>query len=341
MKPLGTLRIPNAEGLAFAREKLRACLVAAGLSHVDAAQHTVLMSQALRRALPAELGVFLSREHTLIRLEATCLVQGRLELALPAPVAKPAALSEILARLTREELLHDLERQVAERTADLERERARSDSLLANMLPKVIAARMKRGETNIADAQVASVLFADLKGFTVLSSSRRPEQIVALLDRIFTEFDKLAQEHGLEKIKTIGDAYMAAAGLPLPQPDHALRAARMALRMIDALYRVRADFDAELDLRVGVHAGPVVAGVIGSTKYAYDIWGDTVNVASRLESHGTPGRVHISEELRRALPDTFECEERGPIEVKGKGTMVTFWLIAEHESGKPLPKASS
>jgi class 3 adenylate cyclase len=331
MKPLGTLRIPNAEGLAFAREKLRACLVAAGLPHVEAAQHTVLLSQALRRTLPAELGIFLSREHTLIRLESPCLVRGRLELPLPAKVAKPSALSEILARLTREELLHDLERQVAERTADLERERARSDSLLANMLPKVIAARMKRGETNIADAQVASVLFADLKGFTVLSSSRRPEQIVALLDRIFTEFDKLAQEHGLEKIKTIGDAYMAAAGLPLPQPDHALRAARMALRMIDVLHHLRADFDAELDLRVGVHAGPVVAGVIGSTKYAYDIWGDTVNVASRLESHGTPGRVHISEELRRALPERFECEERGPIEVKGKGTMVTYWLVAERE----------
>ena len=334
MKPLATLRIPNAEGLAFAREKLRECLEAGGRARVEAAQVTVVVSQALRRALPAELTVLLSAEGTLLRIEADCLAQGRLELSLPVPVSKPLLLSEILGRLTREELLDDLERQVEERTADLQRERARSESLLLNMLPRVIAARMKRGETNIADAQVASVLFADLKGFTVLASQRSPEQIVTLLDRIFTEFDALAREHGLEKIKTIGDAYMAAAGLPLPQPDHVVRAARMALGMVQKLKTLRDELAADLDLRVGVHAGKVVAGVIGSTKFAYDIWGDTVNVASRLESHGAPGRVHVSEDFRRALPATFECEERGPIEVKGKGTMQTYWLIAERASGR-------
>jgi len=329
MMTLGTLRIPNAEGLAFAREKLRACLEATGLDRVTAAQTTVLVSQSLRRALPADLTVLLSTDGTQLRIEAGCLAGGSFDLALPAVVSKPSTLSAILGRLTREELLHDLERQVSERTADLERERARSESLLVNMLPKVIAARMKRGETTIADAQVASVLFSDLKGFTVLASQRAPEEIVSMLDRIFTAFDELAREHGLEKIKTIGDAYMAAAGLPLPQPDHAERAARMALGMVEKLDALRPELRADLHLRVGVHCGPVVAGVIGSTKYAYDLWGDTVNVASRLESHGSPGRVHVSEDFRRALPATFECEERGPIEVKGKGTMSTFWLLGE------------
>ena len=330
MIPLGTLRIPNPEGLAFAREKLRACLVAAGLPRVAASQVTAQVSQGLRAQLPVELQVLLSREGTWLRLETTGPRSNPIQLELPKAVTQPAELTNILAQLTREELLHDLERQVEERTAALEQERARSESLLLNMLPKVIAARMKRGETNIADAQVASVLFADLKGFTQLSSCRPPEEIVVLLDRIFSDFDRLADEYGLEKIKTIGDAYMAAAGLPLPQPDHAARAARMALKMVTALHAVRDDLQLDLDVRVGVHAGPVVAGVIGRTKFAYDIWGDTVNVASRLESHGEPGRVHISENLRSALPDSFECKERGPIEIKGKGLMETYWLVAEH-----------
>ncbi|HEY6080546.1 MAG TPA: adenylate/guanylate cyclase domain-containing protein [Polyangiaceae bacterium] len=329
MTPLGVLRIPNPEALAFAREKLRACLVAAGLPRVAASQLTAQVSQGLRAGLPAELRVVLSTEGTSLRLETDRSPVRLMELALPRAVARPGDLAKILGQLTREELLHDLERQVEERTADLARERERSESLLANMLPKVIAARMKRGETNIADAQVASVLFADLKGFTVLSSCRPPEEIVVLLDRIFTEFDRLADEHGLEKIKTIGDAYMAAAGLPLPQPDHAARAARMALKMIPALHALRDELRVDLDVRVGVHAGPVVAGVIGKAKFAYDIWGDTVNIASRLESHGAPGRVHISEGLRCALPESFDCEQRGPIEVKGKGMMTTYWLLAE------------
>lgn len=329
MRQLGALRIPTTTALPFAREKLRACLVAAGLPRVVASELTGRLSQTLRRGLPAELRVSLLPDAAQLRLEITGSAEKPIELALPRPVSKPAQLVEILAQLTREELLHDLECQVKERTADLERERQRSESLVMNMLPQVIAVRMKRGETNIADAQVATVLFADLKGFTVLSSTRPPEEIVTLLDHMFTEFDRLAQTHGLEKIKTIGDAYMAAAGLPLPQPDHAARAARMGLEMIGVVREVRAHFGVELDVRVGIHSGTVVAGVIGKSKYAYDVWGDTVNVASRLESHGEPGRVHVSESLCRALPESFEWEERGVIDVKGKGAMATYWLLRE------------
>ena len=232
----------------------------------------------------------------------------------------------ILNRLTREELLSDLEHQVQERTADLERERERSERLLRNMLPGVIARRMKDGEA-IADTHEATVLFADIKGFTVLASERSANEVVAILDRIFSEFDAIAQKHGLEKIKTIGNSYMAAAGLPVPQPDHVDRAVLMGLDMIAAMPRLRDELDLTIDVRIGVHTGPVVAGVIGTQKYAYDIWGDTVNVASRMESHGEPGRLQVSDEVRQVLGSRYHLEDRGMIEIKNHNSMRTWFVL--------------
>ena len=203
-------------------------------------------------------------------------------------------------------------------------ERAKSERLLANMLPEPIAERLKRKPQAIADGfDAVSVLFADIVGFTPLSATMQPHALVELLNRVFSCFDELARAHGLEKIKTIGDAYMAVAGLPSPREDHASAAAEMALAMRDEIGRVS---DGRLVLRIGVHAGPVVAGVIGVSKYSYDLWGDTVNTASRMESHGAPGAIHASAEFRASAGDGFVWEERGTVNIKGKGPMRTFWL---------------
>ena len=206
-------------------------------------------------------------------------------------------------------------------------ERARSERLLLNILPAPIAERLKASEESIAEhSDGVTVLFADIVGFTPLSARKTPRALVELLNRIFSEFDALADAHGLEKIKTIGDAYMAVAGLPQPWPDHAARAARMALAMRDATARVSAETGEELALRIGLHSGPVVAGVIGRRKFTYDMWGDTVNTASRMESHGVPGAIHCTEATAMLLKGVFQLQPRGAMEIKGKGEMRTFLL---------------
>ncbi len=208
-------------------------------------------------------------------------------------------------------------------------ERAKSERLLANMLPQQIAERLKQRPQAIADGfEAVSVLFADIVGFTPLSATMQPQALVELLNRVFSRFDELARVHGLEKIKTIGDAYMAVAGLPAPREDHARAAAEMALAMRDEIGRVS---DGKLALRIGLHAGSVVAGVIGVSKYSYDLWGDTVNTASRMESHGAPGAIHVSAEFRAFAGDGFVWEERGAVDIKGKGPMHTFWLARRAE----------
>ncbi len=213
--------------------------------------------------------------------------------------------------------------------AELEAERAKSDKLLLNILPGPIAARLKAGERRIAeDIPTATVLFADLAGFTKLSSERNAGQIVEMLDGIFSEFDLLAQKYGLEKIKTIGDAYMVAGGVPLRMDDHAAAVARMALDM-RALLRARPELFGNIQIRIGIHSGPVVAGVIGHHKFIYDLWGDTVNTASRMESHGLPGEIQVSREVFNALNTSFLFEERGAMEIKGKGKMDVFLLRHE------------
>lgn len=207
----------------------------------------------------------------------------------------------------------------------LERERARTEALLRNLLPDAIAARLKDGPAVIADGlDEVTVLFADLKGFSNLATEITPAELVGRLDRVFSAFDELAREHGLEKIKTMGDAYMAVAGAPDPRPDHAVAAATMARAMIDRL----AALEPSLSIRVGLASGPVVAGVIGRTKHSYDLWGETVNLASRMESHGLPGRVQLAARTRALLGDGFPVEDRGAIELKGLGPTPAYLLTA-------------
>ncbi|MGI8723926.1 MAG: adenylate/guanylate cyclase domain-containing protein [Methyloceanibacter sp.] len=211
-----------------------------------------------------------------------------------------------------------------------ERARAEADALLANILPEAIADRLKeRPGVRVADSVAeASVLFSDLVGFTALARQLGAERTVHLLDEIVTEFDRLAAAHGVEKIKTIGDGYMAVAGVSAPQPDHLLRLARMALRLPGLVQRLSSAHGVDMKIRIGIAGGPVMAGVIGADKFSYDVWGETVNLASRLESHGLPGEIQVSHAVREALGDGFVFEARGSIEVKGVGQLET-WLLKE------------
>ena len=202
----------------------------------------------------------------------------------------------------------------------------RSDDLLHNILPDAISERLKDSPAMIADAfPSASILFADVCDFTPMSAGMTPEELVALLDRVFTTFDGFVAELDLEKIKTVGDAYMVAAGVPEPRPDHAEAIAELALRMRDHAADGFGD-GRPLRLRIGINSGPVVAGIIGSHKFAYDLWGDAVNTASRMESSGVPGKIQITAATHDLIGAAFVCEPRGPIEVKGKGMMETFLL---------------
>jgi class 3 adenylate cyclase len=206
-------------------------------------------------------------------------------------------------------------------------ERAKSDKLLLNILPAPVAERLKAGATVIADDfQDATILFADIVGFTQLSQRLSPAELVALLDRLFSAFDELTDRFGLEKIKTIGDAYMVAGGIPEPVADHAAAMADMALAMRDAASAIAESTGLTLGIRIGIHSGPVVAGVIGKRKFVYDLWGDAVNTASRMESHGIVGEIQVTEALWQKLRDRFELERRGPLLVKGKGELVTYLL---------------
>ncbi|MBL8952812.1 MAG: response regulator [Myxococcaceae bacterium] len=212
--------------------------------------------------------------------------------------------------------------------AELERERRRSQDLLLSILPGSIADRLKRGEKLIADRyEAATVLFSDLVAFTPLSSRLEAKQVVEILNDMFSAFDKLAGDAGVEKIKTIGDGYLAASGLPVARPDHVVAAADLALDMLRAIDFINASRGTEFKLRIGLHTGPVVAGVIGLKRFSYDLWGDTVNVASRMEATGVPGRVHVTAEVRAALSATHVFEARGLTELKGKGPIPTWLLL--------------
>jgi class 3 adenylate cyclase len=216
---------------------------------------------------------------------------------------------------------------IAAQREQLAAAKAESDRLLLNVLPAPIADRLKRGDHPIADGfDDASVLFADLVGFTPFAEARTPEDVVAFLDSLFSAFDQLSDRFGLEKIKTIGDAYMAVAGLPVSVPDHAVRAVSMALEMQAELARVRERTGLAVHLRIGIHSGRVVAGVIGRRKFSYDLWGDTVNLASRLESSGLPDRIQVSVATCDRLGERFALEHRGSIEVKGKGPVETWFV---------------
>jgi adenylate cyclase len=212
--------------------------------------------------------------------------------------------------------------------AALRVEQAKSESLLLNILPQSIADRLKAEPRTIADQfSSASILFADVVDFTPLSERLSPDELVSLLDLLFSHFDGLAERHELEKIKTIGDCYMVAAGVPSPRPDHARALALMALDMQAAMSSVDEVGQLGLELRVGINSGPVVAGVIGRKRFLYDLWGDAVNTASRMESHGASGRIQITETTKELLEDEFVCEPRGTIPIKGKGEIPVWYLV--------------
>jgi PAS domain S-box-containing protein len=217
-------------------------------------------------------------------------------------------------------------RKQAEEALRVEQEKA--ELLLLNILPKPIADRLKQNPQSIADSFAdVTVLFADLVNFTGLSEQISPTELVVRLNLIFSAFDVLAEKHGLEKIKTIGDAYMVVGGLPMPRPDHAEAIAAMGLDILSEIARFNAEYNQALNIRIGINTGPVVAGVIGIKKFIYDLWGDTVNTAARMESHGVPGCIQVTEETYQRLQHQYLFEQRGLIPVKGKGEMMTYFLI--------------
>jgi adenylate cyclase len=212
----------------------------------------------------------------------------------------------------------------------------RAENLLLNVLPRSIADRLKLDSHTIADQfSSASILFADVVDFTPKSEHLAPAEVVGLLDHLFSHFDALADQYGLEKIKTIGDAYMVAAGVPLPRPDHARALVLMALDMIEAMRSSDDVGHLGLELRIGINSGPVVAGVIGRKRFLYDLWGDAVNTASRMESQGTPGRIQITRATYELLGDEFECEPKGTIAVKGKGEMEVWHVLGGPNGAAP------
>ncbi len=211
-----------------------------------------------------------------------------------------------------------------------------TEEILFNTMPAEIAARLRNAETVADAAEHVTVLFADIVGFTALAERLAPDALLGLLDEVFTRFDAVVDRLGLEKIKTIGDAYMAAAGVPQPRAEHAPAIAELALAMLTITAEIAGTRGLPLSLRIGVHTGPVVAGVIGRRKFAYDLWGDTVNTAARLESHGLPGEVQISEATRAALGPAWHVESRGTVELKGKGA-VQAYLLRGRVAGSPAP----
>ena len=218
--------------------------------------------------------------------------------------------------------------QKDEALALLDKEREKSDRLLLNVLPKDIAETLKETHDTLAIRYPeATVLFTDVVGFTPLADRLEADEIVAILNDVFSFFDGLVESLGLEKIRTMGDSYMVAAGVPVPREDHAVAMAELALAMHGYAPWEGSTTDARLSFRTGMSSGPLVAGVIGRAKFQYDVWGDTVNTASRMESHGVPGRIQLSESAYLLVKDRFVCEPRGEVDVKGKGPMMTWFLV--------------
>jgi class 3 adenylate cyclase len=228
--------------------------------------------------------------------------------------------------------LHDREREY---TRLLAVERERSERLLLNVLPASIAERLKAGEVLIADRlPEVTALFSDVVGFTELSLSVPPAEMVQMLNRMFSAFDSLVEEHGVEKIKTSGDGYVVLGGAPAPMADHARAVAELALGMRKVVEGLRRETGWPLDIRLGIDTGgPVVGGVVGRKKFFYDVWGDTINTASRMESHGVPGQIQVTQATYERLRDAYEFEERGKISVKGKGVMRTYFLLGKSDRG--------
>ena len=269
-------------------------------------------------------------------------------------ITKPFNSKEVLARVanqltiqSQQQLLQEQTKQLEEVVKRLQNEikerqgvevalrlsQKKSDRLLLNILPAAIVENLKKGQGAAADRfDSATVLFADIVGFTSLAARISPLELVNLLNKIFSKFDQLTEKHDLEKIKTSGDAYMVAGGVPVPRADHAEAIADMALDMQEAIADFQTDTGEQFQIRIGINTGPVVAGVIGTKKFIYDLWGDTVNVASRMESQGLPGYIQVTTAIYELLKDRYVFEERGAIPVKGKGEMIAYWLKAKKDS---------
>jgi adenylate cyclase len=231
-------------------------------------------------------------------------------------------------------------RQREQALAALRSEQDRAENLLLNILPRSIADRLKADTATIADQFTeASILFADVVDFTPLSDRMQPAEVVGMLDDLFTHFDLLAERYGVEKIKTIGDCYMVAAGVPTPRPDHARVMALMAIDMREAMRSGDAIGHLGLELRIGINSGPVVAGVIGRKRFLYDLWGDAVNMASRMESHGTPGQIQVTRATYELLRDEFDLEARGTVPIKGKGDVETWYLVDHRDASAQREEA--
>jgi class 3 adenylate cyclase len=276
------------------------------------------------RALPATAAVPVI---VLSATEGAVIKAQLLESGANDYLVKPPNQVELIARIR---VHSDAYLRLQERNAAflaLEQERSKSERLLLNILPAAIAERLKNNERTIAESYPAvTVLFTDLCGFTDFSQHVDAHHLVELLDEIFSLFDNLASAYGVEKIKTIGDAYMAVAGLPVPRGDHAEAVAEMALGLQTSFRRLMDDRGLDMQVRIGIHSGPVVAGVIGKHKFIYDLWGDTVNIASRMESHGQPSMIHVSQATRDLLEGSYRFSDRGELLVKGKGMMRTAFL---------------
>ena len=245
-------------------------------------------------------------------------------------VTKPYDRGELLARVRAGQRIINLEQTISRKNQELFFEKEKSERLLLSIFPKFIADRLKQDSSPIADSFAeASVLFAGITDFSSLVSQKTPAQVVDLLGQVFAAFDRLAEQHGLEKIKTLGDIYMAAAGVPVPRADHAEAVAELAFAMQAEIVRFDAGLKAPLQLRVGLSSGPVVAGVIGTAKLAYDLWGDTVSTAAHMEATGLAGSIQVSAETYQRLRKNFVFEERGEFYVPGKGNIRTYLLVGQ------------
>jgi class 3 adenylate cyclase len=280
---------------------------------------TRLKADPLRRDLPVIMISALSELDSIVR----CIEAGADDY-----LAKPFDPTLLRARVGSsldKKHLRDREREMVEA---LRTEKERSEQLLLNILPRAIVSRLNGGEAVIADhLPDVTILFADLVGFTRLASRLSAGEVVRLLNGMFSEFDRLAVALRVEKIKTIGDTYMLAGGLPEPRADHASAVAEMAMAMLAVIEDRNRDLPVPLQMRIGIHSGEVVAGIIGTHKFAYDIWGDTVNIASRMESHGMSGRIMVSAVTHGHLRDGFRFEPHGTVNVKGRGPMETYFLL--------------
>ncbi len=264
--------------------------------------------------------------HTVVQ----CIELGA-EDFLPKPFEAAILFARVNASLERKRL-RDNEQAYLQ---SMQEEHVKAERLLLNVLPKPVADRLLNERRVLVDEfPEVTVLFADIVDFTSVTTRVKPEEMVEWLNDIFTTFDELAAHYGLEKIKTIGDAYMAAAGLPVARSDHASAAAYMALDMRAQTSRMVTPDGEPLHIRLGLGSGPVIAGVIGTSKFSYDLWGDTVNTASRMEAQGLPDRIQVTQATYDCLRDQFDLEERGLIPVKGKGLMLTYWLTGPHVNGQ-------